>query len=182
MRTERFLSSFIEKLKGVDWTKNIIYMLIYFVLIFVFFGLVLYPMLQDTKAKNINYRKAEIAFNAVTDEYESKKSALAQYEKTNEKSIMGYAQKVSTDEIKKIASPYIKNLQIEKLKEGERKYPSEIYTLKGELASPTDFYKLDKVFDASGYVVSVNFPIEFRSMDKYIEISFEIEVFKTKAP
>lgn len=182
MPAERFLNNFLEKLKAIDWTKNTIYMLIYFVLIFAFFGFFLYPSLQDTKSRNIDYRKAELAYDAVTKEYADKETALAQYEKGNKGYLSGFTKNFTVEEITKILSTHIKDPEVKRLQQGSRAYPSETFSVKGRIGSPAEFYALSQELEKSGYIVSINFPIDFRRLDTHIEIGFEIEIFKTSAP
>lgn len=174
MKAELFLSDFIEKLKDIDWTKNIIYMFIYFLTVFFTFVMFVYPELQVTKDRNIEYRKAQIAQSASSSEYEEKRLAIDHFKNSNAKVLEAFAVEPMQEDISSIISPFIQNFKLEKIAPKGDKYRSSSFTVSGTLASPAKFYELIDALKQTPYVLAVGFPIRFDRSEDSINIAFEI--------
>jgi len=168
---------FLKKLKEVDWTRNITLMFIYFLMIFLLFVFFLYPELQDTKAKNIEYRKAKLSYDATISDYSAKKSAIEQFEKENEKILQAFKTKATVQNITDLATLYIQNLSVAPSSPRETKYDSNIFFVEGFINTPKDFYNFINSLKGSGYILNISFPIAFEKKEEKIKVGFEVVGF-----
>jgi len=177
MKAELFLSDFLEKLKEVDWTKNIIYMFVYFLSIFFIFIMFVYPELQLTKNRNIEYRKAQIAESASSKEYVDKLAAIEHFKNSNAKMLEAFAAEPTQEDISSVISPFIRELKIEKVLPKESRYRSSGFIVTGLIDSPAKLYELIEALKNTPYVLSLGFPIRFDRRDEGIRITFEITAY-----
>lgn len=177
MKAELSLSDFLEKLKEVDWTKNIVYMFFYFLSIFFIFITLIYPELQLTKDRNIEYRKAQIAQSASLKEHIDKLSAIEHYKNSNAKILEAFSKEPTQQDISNIIAPFIKESKIEKAPPKESKYRSSGFIITGFIDSPAKLYELIEALKNTHYVLSLSLPILFDKGDEGIHITFEITAY-----
>lgn len=169
----------MDRLKEIDWTKNISYMVIYFIVVFSFFMIFTLPALQATKEKNISYRKAVISSEGTKKQLAKIEESIDTFESSNKKILNSLTTPYDKEIIEEGLEANIEDVVIKNITESKAdRYDVVSMSIEGVINSPKDFYNTIDTLNSSKYIAKATFPI---SLDRYgdkIKISFMLKVYK----
>ncbi len=151
--------------------------LLIFVLLFSF--LVLIPEGKKYREKRNELKKEYAELKVYKDFNEETEEALRVLRNTNRHVIAGFANTFDAQRFKKLHSQYFSSLEVSKSLKKADEDGFSLYEVKttSKINSPKAFYDFLEAVNKTEWIISVNFPIDFKREGESINSSFTMKVY-----
>ncbi len=170
----------------INISRQNIYLLILsvFLLIFVLifsFGLLI-PEGKDYRNKRSQLKKEEIELRKYKDFQDNVQAKLTEIKAEKRHIITAFDAEFDTSRFQKQHEGHFNTLTISEKTKGETIEEFVTYEVNttSQINSPKSFYDFLDAVNKSDWIVSVNFPIEFKRENEIIRSSFTMKVYNTK--
>jgi hypothetical protein len=165
-------------INGIDVIKNALFFVSFLLLTLIFIIVIIAPTIKKfKKTKNIYYEK-KFEYESTLKKYKHNLKELNAIKLKNRKIILNLQREFSITNFKNFTSQYMKLLSIKKIKTEQKDYIITTFKIKAIIKTPKDLYLFIKGLKNYKYLIQIDYPISFRKKNKYIEITFNIKVYK----
>lgn len=173
------MEQFLEELKGINWIRNAIYFVLFFLLLLLFFLIFISPMLGSYKKENVEYRKAEHLYRESSALHEQQQTMMQTFQEENRKVLAALEALFDEQVLKTLAADYFKELEVVNKEEPvqEGLFVKQRYVVRVKLKSPNAYYSFIHHLNSAGHIIKASFPIRFESDRDEIFGEFALEVF-----
>jgi hypothetical protein len=168
---------------GIDIVKNMAFFILFIVIFLSLLGIVVAPTIKRFKTSKNDYFQTYYKLKKSEEKLKEKEWSYKKLFKKNRKIIVAFDKKFETEKFKQFASKYIK---IEKIKKRETSpfkdsFIKSDYVVKGYINTPSNFYKFIDSIKNYKAVVTISYPISFKSYQEgqKIELQFKLEHLKS---
>ncbi len=151
--------------------------LLIFVLFFSF--LVLIPQGKQYREKRVQIKKEEAELKVQKKYNEDTTNVLKELRSDNKHIISAFANTFETKRFKKLHDNYFSELVISKEPTESDKDGFSVYSVKAvsKINSPKTFYNFLDAINKTEWIISINFPINFKRDGEVISSSFTMKVY-----
>lgn len=177
------MEKFLEEIKNINWIKNSVLFIAYFLILLVFFLIFIRPELKNYKQHNIDYRKAEFLYKETSNLYTERKNRLQELQKANRKILSSFRAVFDKDSFIQHSRDYFREFDITDIQPIESEHPilkQQRIKIKALLQSPEKFFEYYHFLNNSGYIIQADFPINFHTDRKVITAEFALNIFTLK--
>jgi hypothetical protein len=155
---------------------NISLFLLVFVLVFSF--LVLIPQGKDYRENRGELKISSKELRKYQNFYDETESKLKELQKKHRAIIVAFDNKFNPKRFQKQYKNYFSSLELSELKKSAVKEEFTTYEVNAtsQISSPKSFYNFLDAVNKSDWIISVNFPIEFKRDGELIKSSFTMQV------
>jgi len=173
-------------MKKISVSRQSIYILILslvlliFVLLFSF--LLLIPEGKNYRVQRTQLRKIDKEVSQYENFKDETLTKLKKLQSDNHKVIIAFSTSFSKEKFQKLYSKYFTSLDISKSSKVIEEDGFLTYDINttSKINSPKSFYNFLDAINKSDWIVSVNFPINFKRENEVIRSSFSMKVYKNK--
>ena len=170
------------KIYGIDVIKNALFFAFYILMTIFIVAFIIAPSVKTFKNSKSKYFLSKQEFEKTTQQYQILLKELTKLKNKNLKILNAFKRDFDENNFKLFAKNYMQVLKIKKLKTSpyKDKFIKTSYMVTAIIKSPKNFY--DFIDNLQNYknVIRVYFPIDFEKVNKEINLTFKIEVYKLR--
>ena len=170
------------KIYGIDIIKNSLLFILYIALTLFIIAFIILPSIKTFKKEKNNYFLSNREFEKTKQNYQILLKELSKLQNKNQKILNDFKRDFDENNFKLFAKNYMQVLKIKKSKTSpyKDKFIKTSYMVTAIIKSPKNFY--DFIDNLKNYknVIRVYFPIDFEKVNKEINLTFKIEVYKLR--
>lgn len=171
----------------INISRQNIYLLIVSVFLFLFVLIfafaVLIPEGKEYRNKRILLKKESLTLQKYENFRDEILAKLTELKSQKRHIITAFDTDFNPERFQKMHKNYFNSLTISSKVEGETMENFDVYEVNttSKINSPTSFYGFLDSVNKSDWIISINFPIEFKREDEMIRSSFTMKVYNAKA-
>lgn len=173
------LNSLTLLLKEINWVRNVMWLLIFFIIILLLFAYLVRPTLMELKSKNIELRKEEFLLRQIEAESQRVSESRKKFMMDNKAILNAFENRFNEDEFLQSAKKFALSATIAPTKEIDQNSSirQREYLVQIKVDTPVKFFDLLDYLSGSGYVLKSDFPIKFGSDEGVISVEFMLKQF-----
>ena len=173
--------NFIDAINSIDWSKNIIMLVVYTSIIMICSNAYLIPIVEEHKDYLLNQRRINNLFNRIDSEVSNLQKQFELQFKQNKDVYDNIRKAINTEDVRKYLSQYISNIKVEPkntTKEGDISITS--LHISGSIEKSENIIDLINKLNNLDNSVRISFPLDIKKNKNKLDLDFYILLYYTE--